>query len=241
MTTVNAETVGIASLGTVVLYVGARVLAARAAKAPGSIRRVAVALTLPIVVTGALVLLALSVFGVFHGDVATYEEGAGFLSFWLGPATAALAVPVYRERARIGRNLRAILLSVGTGALVSMGVVVGLCLSLKVPDVLLRSLVPKSVTTPIAMPIAARLGGIPSITAAVVVLTGVLGMLVGPALLTLFGVKSELARGLALGTSAHGVGTAAALEESKTTGAFSSVAMVLAGVLTGLIAPWIPS
>lgn len=233
----NVGLTSVASLGTVALYFGARHVAARAASLPGRARRLVVALTLPIVVTSLLVIaLVTSV----NEDFVRYDEGARPLSFWLGPATAALAVPVYRERDRIRRHLRAVLSAVVAGSLASMGLVVGLCLALKMPGVLLRSLVAKSVTTPIAMPITERLGGVPSITAAVVIITGVVGMLVGPPLLSLFGVRSPLARGLALGTAAHGIGTAAALEESRTTGALGGVAMVLAGVLTGLVAPWIP-
>ena len=197
-------------------------------------RRFRSPLTLPIALTGgaliALLLLA-------RLPLAPFVEGTRPIAWWLGPATVALAVPVFRERARLRAHARAVSLAVLAGAIASIGTVLTLGVALRVSRVMILSLVPKSVTTPIAMPIAERLGGIPEVTAAVVVVTGMLGMLAGPELLGLIGVRHPIARGLAMGTGTHGIGTARALEESPLEGAMSGVAMVVSGVVTVVLAP----
>ena len=214
----------LASGGTIALYAASRALHAR-------VRSV---LTLPIVVTAGSLFLAVVVGAL---DLDRYEAATRPLSFWLGPATVALAVPLHRHRALVSRHLRAVLAATATGALSSILVVMGLAMTLHLGRPLSLSLVPKSVTTPIAMPIAEQLGGIPSVAAAVVVITGVLGMAFGGRLLTLARVRHPIARGLALGTGAHGIGTARALEEGPVEGAMSGIAMVIAGALTALLAP----
>jgi predicted murein hydrolase (TIGR00659 family) len=189
--------------------------------------------TLPVLAT-SIVLIALV--ALPFGDLASYERGTAPLKFLLGPATLALAVPLARQRAMIARHRRA-LAAVVVGAGVGAASAGGLSRALGLRPALVATLAPKSVTTPMAMPIAERIGGIPALTAAIVILVGVLGMAVGPYLLDRFGVRSPVARGLALGTSAHGVGTARALSESDTTGAAAGVAMVVAGIVTALVVP----
>lgn len=189
--------------------------------------------TLPVLATSIAVLLLLQLPG---GDLAGYERGTMPLRFLLGPATLALAVPLARQRALIRRHLRA-LLAIPVGAIVGAVSAVFLSRALGLSRALTATLAPKSVTTPIAMPISERAGGIPELTAAIVILVGVLGMALGPWLLDRIGVRSPIARGLALGTAAHGVGTARALEESDETGAAAGVAMVIAGIVTALIVP----
>jgi predicted murein hydrolase (TIGR00659 family) len=209
---------------TIALYGGARVVYLRTKHV----------LALPVIVcavTLGAALLALRI------EPARYVEACRPLSFLLGPATVALAIPLHRERARLRRHARALLASITLGSLAAMASVVALARLLSLSPLLARSLVPKSVTTPIAMPIAARLGGVPEIAAAVVIVTGTLGMIAGPWLLGLAGVRLPIARGAALGTSAHGIGTARAFDEGRAEGATSSVAMVLAGVITALTAP----
>jgi predicted murein hydrolase (TIGR00659 family) len=187
--------------------------------------------TLPVLATSVLLVALLALPG---GDLAGYERGTMPLKFLLGPATLALAVPLAKNRAILRRRA---LLAVLIGAVVGAVSAVLLCRWLKLSPVLTATLAPKSVTTPIAMPIAARTGGIPELTAAIVILVGVLGMVVGPWLLDRIGVRSRMARGLALGTAAHGVGTAQALSESEETGAAAGVAMVVAGIVTAIIVP----
>lgn len=192
-------------------------------------------LTLPVLASSVVLVVLLSLPG---GDLAGYERGTAPLRFLLGPATLALAVPLARQRALMRRHART-LVAVPIGALLGAGSAVLLCRALRLSPVLTATLAPKSVTTPIAMPIAARAGGIPELTAAIVILVGVLGMAIGPWLLDRARVRTPFARGVALGTAAHGVGTAKALEESEETGAAAGIAMVLAGIVTALIVPWL--
>jgi predicted murein hydrolase (TIGR00659 family) len=212
-----------ATLGTAALFFGLRELQ----------RRTGLRLIAPIVSAPASLIALLLVTGT---DAAAYEAGARPLSWLLGPATVALAVPLYRQRALLRLHARAVLLSVAAGAAVGLASAVLLARALGLPEVVVRSLAPKSVTTPMAMPISEHLGGVPQLTAAIVVLCGVLGMLFGPALLDLLRVRQPLARGLAMGTASHGAGTARALEDGPTQGAASGVAMVIAGVVTALLA-----
>lgn len=226
MTASSAAWIAAACGGTIALYAATRAIHAR-------VRSV---LTLPIVLTAGALFCAV-VCGALELD--RYEPATAPLSFWLGPATVALAVPLHRQRALLARHARAVLASIAVGALSSMVLVIVLSAALHLSRALSLSLVPKSVTTPIAMPIAMQLGGIPAITAAIVVITGVLGMAFGGPLLTLARVRHPIARGLALGTGAHGIGTARALEEGPVEGAMSGVAMVISGVVTALLAPLI--
>lgn len=192
-------------------------------------------LTLPIL--AATVLLA-AVLSTPIGDFAAYERGTLPLRFLLGPATLALAVPLARRRALVRAHLPAVG-AVAVGAVVGAVSAMLLSRALGLPRALVATITPKSVTTPIAMPISERLGGIPTLTAAIVVLVGVFGAAIGPWLLDRMGVRGAIARGLALGTAAHGVGTARALEEGEATGAAAGIAMVVAGVVTALVAPFL--
>lgn len=187
--------------------------------------------TLPVLATSVVLVALLALPG---GDLAGYERGTRPLGFLLGPATVALAVPLAKHRALLRR-----LWPVPIGAIVGAVSVVLLARALGLSSALTATLAPKSVTTPIAMPIAARTGGVPELTAAIVILVGVLGMVVGPAILDRVGVRSARARGFALGTAAHGVGTARALSESEETGAASGVAMVISGIVTALLVPFL--
>ena len=169
-------------------------------------------------------------------DLRVYASGTFPLGWLLGPATVALAVPLVRERALLLGHARAVGAGVVGGSIASLVTAVLLARVLHLAPVLVRSVAPKSVTTPVAMPIAARLGGSPEITAAVVIATGLFGMALGPTILSRAGVRSRLARGIGLGTAAHGIGTAAAMGESTVTGAAAAVAMVLAAVVTAIVA-----
>lgn len=190
-------------------------------------------LTLPILASTVILAIVLS---TPLGDLAAYERGTMPLRFLLGPATLALAVPLARRKAMIRAHLRAVL-GVVVGAIVGAASAMLLSRALGLSRALVATITPKSVTTPIAMPISERLGGIPTLTAAIVVLVGVFGAAVGPWILDRIGIKGAVARGLALGTSAHGVGTARALEEGETEGASAGIAMVVAGVVTALVSP----
>ena len=189
--------------------------------------------TLPVLVTTVLIV---AVILAFRLDLAPYADGTGALLWLLGPSTVALAVPLVRERALLARHARAVLIGVGAGAFVGLVSAVLLARAIHLPEIVVRSVAPKSVTTPVAMPVAASLGGNPEIAAVIVVVTGMFGMAFGPAILRAARVRTKLARGIALGTAAHGIGTAAAMSEDPTTGAASAVAMVIAAVMTALFA-----
>lgn len=170
-------------------------------------------------------------------EYRTYFEGAQFVHFMLGPATVALAIPLYNNLGKVKKSLLAIAIALPVGSLVAISTAVGIAWLMGAPDEMLFSLAPKSVTSPIAMGITERLGGLPSLTAVMVVMTGVLGvMLMNPAL-KLFRIKSHPAQGLAMGVAAHGIGTAQAIQTSEEAGAFAGIGMALNGVLTAILLP----
>ncbi len=168
---------------------------------------------------------------------ATYFEGAQFVHFLLGPATVALAIPLYGQMRRLRAMALPLLVALlaGSASAIVSAVLIARALGASVATQL--SFAPKSVTTPIAMGISEQLGGIPSLTAVLVIVTGVVGAVGGHALYRLLRVKDEAVRGFAMGLSSHGVGTARAFQESEATGAFSALAMGLNGLLTALLAP----
>lgn len=174
---------------------------------------------------------------VTETEYRLYFEGAQFVHFLLGPATVALAIPLYRNLARLRRSWRALSIALFAGSVTAVGTAVAVGWLGGVGPEILASLAPKSVTTPIAMGVAERLGGLPSLTAVLVILTGILGAVIGPTLMSRIGVKDMAARGFALGLSAHGIGTARALTVSDVAGAFASLAIGLNGIATaGLLA-----
>lgn len=168
---------------------------------------------------------------------ARYFEGAQFIHVLLGPATVALAVPLYRVMGTLRQCWRGVAVALPAAVVVASLGAIGLGALLGAGEVTLASLAPKSVTTPIAMGISERIGGLPSLTAVLVILTGLIGAVLGPPLLSALGVRDPRARGLALGAAAHGVGTARAFNEGAEAGAHASLAMGLAGVLTAAFLP----
>ena len=187
------------------------------------------------VLTAILMLVALLTFtGTTY---ETYFEGAQFVHFLLGPATVALAIPLYRQFDRVRAAAGALAASLLAGSLSAIGSALAIGWALGAGRETLVSLAPKSVTAPVAMAIARQLGGLPSLTAVLVILTGIAGAVIGPLLLDLVRVKDPAARGLALGTASHGIGTARALTDSETAGAFSGLAMGLNALLTAILLP----
>jgi predicted murein hydrolase (TIGR00659 family) len=167
----------------------------------------------------------------------TYFQGAQFVHFLLGPATVALAVPLYNQLERVRRSLVPILASIVVGSLTAAVSAIGIAWALGGSRELILSIGPKSVTTPVAMGITQQLGGLPSLTAVLVMLTGVLGAMLGPELLNRLGIKDWAAQGLAMGVASHGIGTARALQVNELAGAFSGLAMVLNALATSLLLP----
>ena len=170
-------------------------------------------------------------------DYRTYFDGAQFVHFLLGPATVALAVPLYRQIQAVRRSALAIAVALLTGSFTAAASAMAIAWLLGASHDIVLSLAPKSVTTPIAMGIAEAIGGIPSLTVAMVMLTGITGAVMGPGLLGLLKVKDPRAQGLALGVASHGVGTARALQSSELAGAFASLAMGLNGFATAVALP----
>jgi len=183
------------------------------------------------------VLLLVAMLLLTDTDYGTYFEGAQFVHFLLGPATVALAVPLYRQWHTVRRSAVAILASLIAGSLTAIVTAVATAWFFGGSLPILASLAPKSVTAPVAMAIAEELGGLPSLTAVLVIMTGIIGAMFGPGILNLIGVKDWRARGLAMGTASHGIGTARALQVNETAGAFSGLAMGLNALATALLLP----
>lgn len=187
------------------------------------------------VLTAVLVLVLLLM--ASKTSYQTYFRGAQFIHFLLGPATVALAIPLYREVAIIRKTFVPIMIALLSGSLAAIASAVGIAWALGGERVLLLTLAPKSVTTPIAMGISEQIGGLPSLTAVAVVLTGITGAVIGDLVLNRVRVRDETARGMAFGVASHGIGTAHAMQKSRVTGAFSALAMALNGLLTALLLP----
>lgn len=187
----------------------------------------------PLMIAIALVIVILS---VFHIPLEDFNQGGDLIAFFLIPATAALALSIYRQVWLLKRNFLPIIIGSAVGSLVSMGSVYGLCRLFRLDDVLTQSLIPKSVTTPIAMDLSIQLGGEPSITVAAVVVTGIVGAIFAPSLIRLFRVDNSIAAGVAIGTCSHALGTTKALEIGEVEGAMSGIAIGVSGILTVLFA-----
>ncbi len=174
---------------------------------------------------------------VSGADYPTYFRGAQFIHFLLGPATVALAIPLYREIQLIRKAFVPIVISLTVGSLIAILSAVGIAWGLGGERALLLTLAPKSVTTPIAMSISELIGGLPALTAVSCVLTGITGAVIGDLVLKRLKIHDETARGMALGVASHGIGTAHALQKSQVAGAFAALAMALNGLLTALLLP----
>ncbi|CAM3417362.1 CidB/LrgB family autolysis modulator [Marinicrinis lubricantis] len=188
----------------------------------------------PLLVTPA----ALVVLLIFtHTSYETYNSGGKWLSYMLSPATVAFAIPLYKHYPLIKKHASQILISVLAGAAVAAVSSALMAFVLHLNPQIVYSLVPRSVTTPIAMDVSEWIGGIPTITAVFVILTGILGSAIGPAIIRLFRIKDDVARGVLLGTSAHGAGTSKAFEFSSLAGTVSSVSMIIAALVTLFLTP----
>jgi predicted murein hydrolase (TIGR00659 family) len=188
----------------------------------------------PVLIAVALLAGGLLMAGIDYRD---YFAGAQFVHFLLGPATVALAVPLYRQVSLVRRSAPAAIAAVLCGGAFASAAGVAIALALGAAPEVTASLAPRSVTTPVAMGIAERIGGLPSLTAVVVILSGIVGAALGPLVLDLAGVRDWRARGLAIGTASHGIGTARAVSVNATAGAFSGLAMGLNALATALLLP----
>lgn len=189
----------------------------------------------PVLMTITMIILFLMLMGI---DFSDYNEGGKYLSFFLGPSIVALGVLFYEKYKLIKQNLFSFLLAVGLGGILSIISVVFIATFMNASGVIIQSIAPKSVTTPIAIEISKIIEGIPSITAGVVIVVGIFGNAFGPTFLKFMGIKSTAALGTALGTAAHGIGTARALEVSHLSGAYGGLAMCVNGLITALVTPY---
>lgn len=190
----------------------------------------------PVLLASALLIAAMFVTG---SDYENYNRGGAVLLWLLGPATVALAIPLYLNFAQVRSVLWPMMMALMAGSITAVvsAVLIGSLLGAS-PETI-TSLAPKSVTTPIAMGIASELGGIPALAAVFVIFTGIIGAVFGSALFNALGVKDPRARGFAMGIAAHGIGTARAFQVSWQAGTFSGIAMTINGILTALFLPLI--
>ncbi|MGI6566917.1 MAG: LrgB family protein [Firmicutes bacterium] len=197
-------------------------------------RRYPSPITHPLLISSLGIILCLDLLDI---DYSRYNQGGQLVSFFLGPATVALALPLYRRTGQIRRQIALILVSVGAGSAAAMAVAAAIVKLLGGGPHLVLSMIPKSVTTPIAVEIAEIIGGDGALAGVFVVITGILGAMFGPELLRVCGIRDEKAIGLAMGTAAHGIGTGRAIKESESIGAYSGLALGLAGLITAVLAP----
>ncbi len=186
----------------------------------------------PLFLTSTVIILILLLCDIPYED---YYKGGELLVFFLGPATIALGVPLYKQALRIKQSLPAILAGVTAGSV--MGLTSAACLVwvMKGSEEILWSMIPKSVTSPVAIELVRQLGGIPELGAVLAVLTGLLGSMFGPKLLRAAGVRLDVSIGTAIGTASHGIGTARVLKESELQGSVSGLSMGLSAIITSLL------
>lgn len=165
-------------------------------------------------------------------DYESYEASGKYLSYLLTPATVCLAVPLYQQISLLKKNLAAVVCGIAAGVIASLGSVLLLAMVFCVGHDAYVTLLPKSITTAIGMGVSEELGGMVTITVAVIIITGVLGNVIGEAVCRIFRIYEPIAVGLAFGTSSHAIGTAKALELGEVQGAMSSLSIAVAGLLT---------
>ena len=183
------------------------------------------------------VLLLSPVLVLTKTDYGTYFEGAQFIHFLLGPATVALALPLWDNRATIQKSVIPILCALVAGSTVAAGSTIILAQIFDLPMSVLLSLAPKSTTAPVALGISEAIGGIPTLTAVLVILTGIIGAITVTPLMNILTITDWQVRGFAVGVAAHGIGTARAFKVNPIAGAYAGIAMALNALLTSLIVP----
>lgn len=186
----------------------------------------------------AVILLA-TVLWLTATPYVVYFEGAQFVHFLLGPATVALAVPLYAYLPQVRRSALPIVAGLAAGSVTAVLAAVGIAWAFGLRGEILASIAPKGVTAPVALGISSALGGSPTLTAVLVILTGIIGAIVATPLLNLLRIKDWRARGLSVGVAAHGIGTARAFQVHPRAGAFAGIGMGLNAILTAFLAPWV--
>ncbi|MEG1643549.1 MAG: LrgB family protein [Bacteroidales bacterium] len=188
----------------------------------------------PILITIAVIITFLKLFGV---TLESYNSGGKYIEFWLKPAIVALGVPLYLQLETIRKQFVPIFLSQLAGCIVGIISVVSISKAMGATKEVILSLAPKSVTTPIAIEVSNSIGGIPSLTAAVVIFVGILGAVIGYKTMSIVHVRGTVSQGLSMGAAAHAVGTSASMSISKEHGAYATLGLILNGILTSFFTP----
>ena len=192
----------------------------------------------PLLIAIVLIIVFLLITGISY---ETYQYGAKYLSYFLTPVTVCLAVPLYKQMETLKKNMAAIIISISIGCVVHAGILLAVTYICNMDQKLLLSVMSKSVTTAIALGVTNEIGGIQGITVIGVMIAGISGAVIGPSLLKLFHITEPVAQGLAMGSASHAVGTSKAIELGEIQAAMSSLAIVVTGILTVVIVPWVVS
>lgn len=192
-------------------------------------KKFSVAILNPLLISIIITILVLIVGKV---DYQVYNEGAKYLSWFLTPATVCLAIPLYEQLSLLKKNFKAVMAGIATGVITSMVTIFILALLMGLSHKEYVTLLPKSITTAIGMGVSEELGGYVTITVAVIVITGVLGNILAEPVCKLFRITEPIAKGVAIGSAAHAIGTARAMEMGEIEGAMSSLSIAVAGILT---------
>lgn len=188
----------------------------------------------PLIIAVGLIIAFLSIFDI---DYEVYNKGGSMISFLLGPATVVLAVPLYKQIEKLKKEKTPILIGIFVGSLTGILSVYFLSKLFGLDEILTLSLIPKSVTAAISMEVSKQINGIPALTVAATVVTGITGNVLWPYISKIFHINDDVATGISLGTGAHAVGTAKAMELGEVEGGMSSLAIGVAGLITVLLAP----
>lgn len=187
----------------------------------------------PLLISIVIVIVVLLIFDI---DYDSYNQSAKYISYLLTPATVSLAIPLYRQLDLLKQNFISIIIGILSGVLTSLVSILGMSMAFRLTHKEYITLLPKSITTAIGMGVSEELGGYITITIVVIIITGILGNMIGAFACKLFRIKNSISRGLALGTSSHAIGTTKAMEMGEIEGAMSSLSIVVAGLLTVLLA-----
>ena len=198
-------------------------------------RRTKISLLQPLLITMIIIIPFLKITGI---EYTTFYHQTRILNFMLGPSVVALGYVLYEQIGSVKGNVVSILTAVFTGSLVGIVSVIFIAKAFGADHILIASLAPKSVTTPIAISLSEQNGGAPALTAAFVVICGIFGGLVGPVILRRLNIQSKIAKGLAMGSSSHALGTARAMEMGALEGAISGLAIGIMGIMTALLIPF---
>ena len=188
----------------------------------------------PLLLAIVIVIIVLKTFDI---DLEDYKRGGSLISFLLAPATVVLAVPLYKNFELLKKNALPIIAGIFAGCVVSITSIILLAKTFKLDAILSLSLIPKSVTTPIGVEVSKQIGGVPEITIAAIVITGISGAVMAPMVFSALKIKDKVAIGIAMGTTSHALGTAKAIEMGEIEGGMSGLSIGVAGLITVVIAP----